>query len=306
MTHPAYDPFLNYLKYEKKISKNSFTAYRTDLADFASNLPPTTITQTDLKTYATQLHARHYAPSTIKRKASIIQLFLNYLFHEQWTDTQLILNINLPKKSRSLPKTLTKSQITTLQTPPLHSKTPLRDHLIVELLYKCGLRVDECIHLSTSNISGTHTIKVTGKRNQDRIIPIQPATYTLITQYLQTERSALQKTPQTTLLLNKNGTPLTRQGITHILNRHSSLYVTPHMLRHSFATHLLEKDASIREVQELLGHKSITTTQIYTKVSTSKRKKVYLTAHPRSKYPSQEKNHARNMLNNPMNQIIKV
>jgi integrase/recombinase XerD len=282
--------FIHYLTYEKKLSKNTITAYVTDLNQFKDHCPQKIESVGDCLRYVTQLHEHHYQPATLKRKISATQSFLDFLYHDAWIATKIILPISSPKSAKKLPKILEKPQINTLiATKTKNSKTPLRDQLIITLLYKCGLRVDECIHLKIDNISSDSTIKVLGKRNKERILPISKSTLNLIKTYINTERAILQKTQSPYLLLNPRGLTLTRQGIKFILNKDKIMALTPHTLRHSFATHLIEKDVSIREVQELLGHHSIVTTQKYTQICTSKRKSVYESAHPRSNYARKTK-----------------
>ncbi len=295
MIKSAISGFFNYLQYEKKLSKNSLAAYQVDLEQFTIYCPEAISSSVDCEKYISYIQNQVYKPATLKRKASSIQQFLDYLYHDSWITSKIELPITTPKIPKTLPKVMTKVQIDSIISGLLKvSKTPLRDQIVINLLYKCGLRVDECVHITIENINRNLTIKVIGKRSKERIIPISKETLKLIKSYIKKERTSLEKSPSPYLILNRRGTNLTRQGITFIINKNTlGPLTTPHIFRHSFATHLLERDASIREVQELLGHSSIITTQKYTQVSTKKRRSIYDIAHPRSR-------HARKLLDSTM------
>ncbi|KRM23796.1 site-specific tyrosine recombinase XerD [Latilactobacillus graminis] len=286
--------YLHYLKVERGLSENTRQSYRQDLQQFAVFLQAqqvTTFTEDRflIMNYLQAQTNAHKAQSSITRSVSTLRKFYQYLAREKKITQNPMLQIDSPKQGRHLPAVLSSAEIERLLAAPDTSTVlGLRDRAILEVLYATGLRVSELIHLKMADLHlSLGLIQTLGKGNKERIIPIGDMAIEWINQYLEHSRNQLTKgrlTPY--LFVNFHGHGLTRQGIWKKLKEHVRAAgiekdVTPHTLRHSFATVLLENGADLRVVQELLGHADISTTQIYTHISKKHLTEVYQRSHPR-------------------------
>ena len=284
------------LKVEKNLSKETIIAYESDNMKYLGFLKKTMITdlkdvkQKNISQYIHSLYDKNYSTATIARMFSSIRSFHQFLYSEDILDENPALTILNPKVSKKLPEILEETEIS-LIINSVHESFPFffRDRAIIETLYSCGLRVSELCELSISNIFlDDDLIRIFGKGSKERLIPISQKAKNLINKYMIHNRPKLLKGKSIDyLFLSKNGKILTRSMINKILKKYADLAgvtkkVSPHTLRHSFATHLLDGGADLRFVQALLGHSDISTTQIYTHLDKHLLKEVYKTHHPRS------------------------
>ena len=294
--------FLNFMSVEKGASGNTVAAYRNDLQQFdvfvtAQNgnghvrdweaLERSLITE-----YLLSLKRKNYAEATVARKVAAIKSFFQYLQAEGMIRRNPAENLESPRVGRSLPKPLSVTEIDELLEQPMKRNTPeaRRDRAMLELLYATGLRVSELTSLDVSdvNMSGPY-VRCVGKGSKGRTIPIHDQAAAAVTSYLDDGRAALVKARnEAALFVNRRGERLTRQGFWLILKQYAkeaniTTAVTPHTLRHSFATHMLRGGAPLRNVQELLGHANISTTQVYTQIASEHVRQVYEKAHPRAR-----------------------
>lgn len=296
--------FFNYLSIEKGLSKNTISSYQRDLQkyfeylsinsqDFAS------IQTEDLNQYVAWLRGKASAnklgESSIARNVIAIRNYYKYLSKEHG-NKDIASNFHPPKIPKRLPKALSIDQITKILSIAGEDLISVRDRALLEILYSTGARVTEVINLDISDISSTKnedqeftTIKLKGKGGKERVVPLGSYGLSAINDYLTRSRPTLVKvSTQKALFLNQRGGRFTRQSAWNVVAARSARAglkgeVTPHSLRHSFATHLLDGGADIRVVQELLGHSSVTTTQIYTLITIDRLRESYSSAHPRSK-----------------------
>jgi len=288
--------FKLYLKLEKQLSDNSITAYLNDvnkLKNFAltdSTLLPDTISASQIKDFIYQLSA-FISPQTQARLLSGLRLFFNFLRLENKIDSNPLDLIESPKISRKLPDVLSLEEIDQMIAAiDLSKPEGERNRSIIETLYGCGLRVSELTHLHLSDLFFEEGfIKVTGKGDKQRFVPISPYTQKYIEIYLQHIRQQQKIHPDFTdvLYINRRGKPLSRVMIFHIVKdlvKKAGLtkQISPHSLRHAFATHLLENGADLRSIQLLLGHESITTTEIYLHLDKQKLHETLRKYHPRA------------------------
>jgi integrase/recombinase XerD len=288
--------FLQYIEYERGYSRNTLSAYRTDLnqlREFAEEEALQAwqdLTPEHLERFTEWLQET-YSNASVARKVAASRSFLNFLFAEGVLDIDLTEWLQQPKVGRRLPKPLTHEEIRRLLTSMEGDETPLglRDRALIEVLYATGLRATEAVALRVQDIDFEgHTLRCTGKGSKERIIPLHSVALETLQTYLDEGRPfLLRSNNETTLFLNHSGQALTRQGLWFIVQQHAKDVdladkVTPHTLRHTFATHLLDGGAELRELQQFLGHASISTTQIYTKVSSRRKREAYDNAHPRA------------------------
>ncbi len=280
---------------EKGNSKNTASAYTNDLTQFLNwsdrndfNLK--TINENEIEKYLIYLGKRGYKETSISRKTACLKAFFKFLLKESYKKNNVMKNISRNNNSKSLPKSLSDTEINKIfkQIDKSKDKNKLRNKAIFEILYGCGLRVSELINLDIENINFEESqIKCTGKGNRQRVVPTNDNCLKSIDEYLYSERNILKIKEPRALFLNKNGRRISRQTIWSTVKECSkglkiSIEVTPHTLRHSFATALLKGGANIREVQELMGHSSLSATQIYTFLDNDWIKKEYLNSHPRA------------------------
>ncbi len=289
--------YMHYLRIERGLSDNTIQSYRRDLKKYQLFLQTekvgsfNAVTKADILLYLQYLNAEKFATSSISRMISSLRKFHQYLKQEGLNETDPMINVQLPKKKQSLPKVLSTDEIERLMnTPDLKTVLGMRDRAILEVLYATGLRVSELVNLTMSEIHlDIGFIQTIGKGDKERIVPLGEEAIYWVNQYIQYSRPDLARGRKETafLFLNFHGQGFTRQGIWKNLKqivRQAGIKknVTPHMLRHSFATHILENGADLRIVQELLGHADISTTQIYTHITTERMTEIYQKYHPRA------------------------
>ena len=296
--------FLKSLEVEKGYSVNTLIAYRNDLQQFERFLREQTsqksavaswpdVTKQDLIAFILFLKGeREYSSATVARKVAAVKSFFHYLVTEHHLPDDPSATLDSPKVRKYLPKAISKEEVDQLLAAPaaLDSSRGRRDRAILELLYATGMRVSEVVNLDVGDVDpASGTVRCIGKGNKERVIPIYDRAIHAVEEYLERARVQLLKKPeQKALFLNHRGNRLTRQGLWLIIRRYVEELgiktpVTPHTLRHSFATHLLNGGADLRNVQELLGHANISTTQVYTQVSSDRLRSAYDDAHPRAK-----------------------
>jgi len=290
--------FSAYLKLERSLSGNSIEAYLNDVDKLVQyylfidkNLSLNDVTLTDLRAFITWLNEVGMQANTQARVISGIKAFFAYLMQENIVDDDPTAMLEAPKVSRKLPDTLNIHEINDLIDAIDASKPEgMRNKAIIEMLYGCGLRVTELVELRLSNIyAETEFIKVVGKGNKERLVPIGSVALKLLDIYTTQNRVHLniKKGQEDFIFLNRSGSRLSRISVFNLIKSlaektgiHKS--ISPHTLRHSFATHLIEGGADLRAVQEMLGHASITTTEIYTHLDRDYLKSVIMQFHPRS------------------------
>ncbi|MCF7870857.1 MAG: tyrosine recombinase XerC [Candidatus Omnitrophica bacterium] len=285
------DKFLNYIEIEKNYSIHTCKNYRQDLGDFGRFLKSNQemdIKDIDyfiLRKFLSLLNKRKLNKRTISRKISTLKSFFKFLLREGVLTDNPAISLIYPRLEKPLPKFLTESQVRkVLELPDKNKLLGLRDKAILEFLYSTGARVSEMVSLKRDEldlIGGV--VKVSGKGKKERLLPLGEPAVESIRQYLLNRKDS-----QRALFLNKNHKPLSDRGVRFIISKYIknaslSLDVSPHVFRHSFATHLINHGADLRSVQELLGHSSISTTQIYTHISLDSLKKIYQKTHPRAK-----------------------
>lgn len=289
--------FLKVLKIEKGLAENSILSYKRDLAKYHSFISNrqriddiTNVTQRNLRAYVRFLNAENISPNSIKRAISCIRNYHQFLVSEGKMDFNPVLQIDTPRVARKLPSVLSVEEIEKiLHFIPKKAPMAKRDIAIFEMMYSCGLRVTELCNFKISNILwDSEMVRIDGKGGRQRFVPIGPIARNNLKNYINKERpSLIDNNPNVPeLFLSRNGKKLTRMMIWILLKKWTSTAeinkdVSPHTLRHSFATHLLEGGADLRSVQEMLGHADISTTQIYTHLDKEHLKEVHRTFHPR-------------------------
>ncbi|KJS87528.1 MAG: hypothetical protein JM58_04105 [Peptococcaceae bacterium BICA1-8] len=291
-----FDNYINYLSIEKGYSTHTLTAYSKDLKQFFEFFKERKdflyiITYLDIRQYLAFLQSRGINRSTQARKLTAIRSFFKYLKRNKHITNNPSETISSPKKIKKIPTILTEGEITKLLDQSFITEDPLtiRDKAIFELLYSSGLRVSELVSLKIEDInSNYHLVRVMGKGNKERIVPFGNKAWEAVEKYLSSSRHLLEKKEEVVVLfLNHQGKKLTTRGIRYIIDKYVtkaalSIKISPHVFRHSFATHLLDNGADLRVVQELLGHINLSTTQIYTHVSKARIQQIYKKAHPRA------------------------
>ena len=285
--------YLNHLSIEKNLSSNSISAYKRDLEFFSKNVNEkdiSKISEKDIKKVI-GIHRKDHSAKSTQRMIASLKGFHKYLFLESQIEIDPAVNIESLNLPLSLPKTLEIDQVLKLldNIKPSTSEN-IRNRLIFEFLYGTGVRISELVNIDLSDIDlDNKIIKIRfGKGSKQRLVPLGKALEKIIESYLTRVRNSLIKnTKEQSLLLNNQGKRLSRQSIWSIVHKiaqeNELLDLTPHTLRHAFATHLLEGGADVRVVQELLGHSSVNTTQIYTHVTVEKLKEVFAQTHPRAR-----------------------
>jgi integrase/recombinase XerD len=303
--YQAIEAYLTYLRVERGLSAATISAYQTDLRGFARDA------DRDGDAWSRDSNAanRHLAalskpprtlkPSSHRRKAAAIRAFYRFCFGEGLIERDVASLLDLPRSSRQLPDTLDVAQVEALlEAPDAESKEGIRARALLELLYSCGLRVSEALNLDMEDISLKEgSVRVIGKGDRERRLPVGDVAVSALERYVEDVRPTLSAkqdaggpTPSRRggpVFLTDRGQRLGRMAAWRLIRRAALVggvtgHVTPHTLRHSFATHLLEGGADLRVVQELLGHASITTTQLYTHLTGERIRQVYARAHPRA------------------------
>jgi integrase/recombinase XerD len=292
--------FLGYLEFERGLSRNTLEAYRSDLLQLGSFLERRDVgvldvSHSDLAGFLDELAAGAegrppVSAATIQRKAACLRSFYRHLRREGALDHDPTADLRAPRKSQRLPHVLTRGEIARLlATPRGTDPATLRDRALLELMYACGLRASEATGLQIGDLDLRHgVLRTRGKGSKERLVPVGRQAITAVRAYLDRGRPALVGVrDQPRLFVNQRGGELTRQGLYKIVQRHARAAglegkMSPHTLRHTFATHLLAGGCDLRAVQEMLGHADIATTQIYTHLSAERLKDVYFRAHPRA------------------------
>ncbi|MDD3126053.1 MAG: site-specific tyrosine recombinase XerD [Candidatus Izemoplasmatales bacterium] len=289
--------YLYYLKITKNLSKNTISSYVNDITDYLEFLDknyhikqPDRIERTHIVNYLAHLKRAELAVKSISRKISSIKSFHQYLQTEKLVDGNVVKSLPLPKTQKHLPVVLNIEEIEALLTTAIGAKSilDLRNVAMIELAYGSGLRVSELIDLDVADLHlNMGFIKVLGKGNKERIVPLGENAIIALRKYLTDARPLIHPTNKEILFVNKSGTRISRVGFYKIIQNlavkaHIDKSISPHTLRHSFATHLLENGADLRAVQELLGHEDILTTENYTHISTKHLQAAYEAAHPRA------------------------
>ena len=296
--------FLSALSVEKGSSNNTVDAYRNDLRQFAAFVRKQTaksegaqpdweaVDRSLLLNYLVNLRERSYAPATMARKVAAVKSFFNFMVAESRLEKSPAEGIAGPKVGKSLPKAISVDEVERLLELPDKRSTPegKRDKAMLELLYATGMRVTELVSLNVRDVNlRAGFVRCFGKGSKERIVPIHSKAIRAVKGYLDDVRARLLGTTgETALFLNRRGQRLTRQGFWLILKGYAKKAgieseITPHVLRHSIATHLLHSGKmNLRELQELLGHANISTTQVYTHLTTERMRRVYDSAHPRA------------------------
>jgi integrase/recombinase XerC len=296
----AVERFLRYLRVERNASQLTIKSYREDLAALVEYLielhgappKPSAVGTVELRGYVAALHEAGYAKTTIARRLASLRSFFRFGQREGWTDSNPAKPLRNPRKARALPHFLSTDDIERLLGAPTKAEPlGLRDRAILEVLYSAGLRVSELAGLNLSDLDArSATLRVRGKGRRERIAPVGSYALRALDEWLAVRQVSQREKGggEGPVFVNKSGRRLTTRSIGRLLEKHLrstglDRRTTPHTLRHSFATHLLDRGADIRSVQELLGHKSLVTTQIYTHVSTAGLRAAYLRAHPRAR-----------------------
>jgi integrase/recombinase XerD len=287
--------FLDYARVEKGLSANSIASYRRDLLEFQEYVahhgkPLERTAREDIRSFLASLYRRGLSAKSVARHLVSLRNFFRFLLKERKVTSDPTASVDAPQVERSLPRYLSENEIETLLAQPDPS-TPagLRDKAMLELLYATGMRVSEIVSLRREDIDTSLGIaRCKGKGNKERLIPVGKSALRVLDDYLQRGRDGLAKVPGAGFLfLNRRGGMLSRVGFWKILARYGrragiTTRLTPHVVRHSFATHLLERGADLRSIQLMLGHSDISTTQIYTHVLKERLKQVYHAHHPRA------------------------
>jgi integrase/recombinase XerD len=285
------EEFLGALRSERGLSRNTVVAYRRDLTDYFAFLDSATGSR-NVSDFTVHLAERGLARSTRARKIAAVRGFHRFLVAEGFSDEDPTILIDVPRQTLSLPKALTVEQvIRLLETPDRTTALGARDAAILEFLYATGARVTEAVTVGLSNLDlDSGTVIVTGKGSKQRLIPLGRHARAAIWEYLPIRLEMLSEQERTDVLfVNARGLRLTRQGLWDIVRRSGRRAglaqgsLSPHVLRHSAATHMVEGGADLRTVQEMLGHASISTTQVYTRVSPDHLHEVFVMAHPRAR-----------------------
>jgi tyrosine recombinase XerC len=284
--------FINYLDIEKNASIHTIKNYEIDLksfSDFVKDKPLDKITHLTLRGYLAHLKKEGYKKSSIARKLASLRSFFKFAVREGYIDSNPALSLSTPKQEKKLPEFLSVNEIIKLiEAPNQKDKNGLRDRAILETLYSTGIRVGELVGLNIENVDFIGgVIKVAGKGRKERIVPIGDQALKAIREYLDKRKSASQGHQLKPLFFNVKNTRLNTRSVRRIVDKYikrtsKKRGISPHTLRHSFATHLLDRGADLRSIQELLGHANLSTTQIYTHVSSERLKQVYNKSHPRA------------------------
>ena len=272
--------FIDYIEIEKGLSSNTVNAYRRDISsfiDFCGESDITVITRLHISSYILSLRDNGISPSSIARKLSALKSFFKWACANEFLKSNPLSSVETAKLPKHLPKVLSVSEINALMAQNLN----ITEKVIIELLYSCGLRVSELSNLSVNNINmQAKNILCFGKGSKERMVPFGEVAYDIINDYLKLREVIVLKFNiiSNRLLITDTGRLMTRQDIYRIIHRLGEILhkeISPHTLRHTFATHLLENGADLRVVQELLGHSDVATTQLYTHISKKRLKEIY-------------------------------
>lgn len=292
------DMFIEYLQIERNYSANTIKSYEQDILDFLTFMKQeklsafSEITYSEIRLFLTELYKKQYSRRTVARKISSLRSFYKFMTREQINGENPFTLVSLPKKDVRIPSFLYKEELEKLfNVSDLSTSIGQRNQALLEILYATGMRVSECCQIEISDIDfSLGTILVNGKGSKQRYVPFGEYADKAITRYITKGRLELLSKSKSTsdfLFLNFRGGNLTPRGVRLILNKlvnetSSTVHISPHVLRHTFATHLLNEGADMRSVQELLGHEHLSSTQVYTHVTKDHLKKIYMSSHPRA------------------------
>ncbi len=296
---PAITRFLRYLLVERNASDLTIKSYREDLTALGEYLTesygqpakPSEISSLDLRGYVAALHEAGYAKSSVARRLASLRSFFRFAQREGLADSNPAKPLRNPRPDRKLPHFLSTEEIgTLLETPPADTPMGLRDRAILETMYSAGLRVSESVGINDGDVDmEASLVRIRGKGRRERLAPLGSFAIKALKRWLAVRQLSPKEPngPEAPVSVNKFGRRITTRSVGRMLEKYLKqagldLRTTPHTLRHSFATHLLDRGADIRSVQELLGHKSLVTTQIYTHLSTAGLREAYERAHPRA------------------------
>ena len=290
--------FVAYLEFERGLSRNTLEAYRSDLLQFGRFLDERGVTAleaepVDVADFLASLGGAgggNASPATINRKQACLRSFYKHLRREEIVATDPTARLAAPRKSRKLPQVLTRGEVEKLLAQPQGTEPiALRDRALLELMYACGLRASEATGLEVTDLDLDELVlRAHGKGSKERLVPVGRTAADSVRRYLERGRPQLiGASVEPCLFVNFRGAALTRQGLYKIVQRHARAAgladrMSPHTLRHTFATHLLAGGCDLRAVQEMLGHADVATTQLYTHLTTDRLKDVYFDAHPRA------------------------
>ncbi len=292
--HAYVDAFLHHLAVTRNLSPHTVRAYGTDLGQYLdwterADYDPTTITHRQLRLYLAELDRAGYARRTIARRLAAIRSFYAYLAAEGLLASDPAAVLQTPKLPRRLPKLVPSDMLAALlEAPDLETPVGIRDRAVLELLYATGARVSEISGLDSGDVDfAAGQIRVMGKGSKQRILPLHPEAIKRIRAYRDGARPTLLRHPETALFLSIRGNRLGTDAIRKMFKKYltdvgAARDLSPHAVRHTFATHLLEAGADLRSVQELLGHVALSTTQIYTHVGRKRLQDVHRSSHPRA------------------------
>jgi integrase/recombinase XerC len=292
--------FIKYLKTQKNLSEHTAQSYRSDLKHFLQYIEsaqisePAEVNLKIIRNYLSQLYEAGYARSTISRRLATLRSLFRYLCQVGKIDNNPLVLVRTPKQTKYLPQFLYSTEVNDLlDNPAGKGKLEIRDHAILELLYSSGIRIGEAVQIDVGDVDfGRRSLRVKGKGQKERIVPFGSHASAALQWYMMEGRPLIcgkkNPSPIEPLFVNWRGKRLTTRGAYGIINKYlkkvaPTRNLTPHSLRHTFATHLLEGGADLRSVQELLGHSRMSSTQIYTHVTGERIKAVYEKAHPRAK-----------------------
>lgn len=278
--HQIISQYLEYLELEKGLSQNTIDAYRRDLSDFEISESVEDVNNVDrmtINSYVRKLRENRLAPTSVIRKVASLRGFFKWAFSSGIINNNPASTLEQPKVPQRLPKVVSVKEIEEM----LHNNLTPLEHVMMELLYSCGLRVSELVNLKLNDIDlSSKYVRCFGKGSKERIIPMGETAKSVIKEYLLTRDLLIKKynIDSKKLLIKENGHFISRQDVYNFIHAQGKLIhknISPHTLRHSFATHLLENGADLRIVQELLGHSDVSTTQLYTHISKKRLKEVY-------------------------------
>ncbi|MBF0474305.1 MAG: site-specific tyrosine recombinase XerD [Deltaproteobacteria bacterium] len=291
------DRFFDFLKVERGLADNSISSYNGDLLGFVHflNVRGITdlkaVTRIDLTAYIFDLKKQGFKDSTVARRMAAVRTLFRFLVQDRIIETTPAAELDLPRLRQKIPGILSAEEVDKLLAAP-DQTTPrgLRDAAMLEVIYATGMRVSELVSLTLNNLNlELGFIRAIGKGSKERIVPLGQAAINRTREYLESGRSRLTKArPEPYVFINRSGKPLTRQGFWKLIKKYALISgiqgdITPHTMRHSFASHLLERGADLRAVQEMLGHADISTTQIYTHLRMERLQQLHQDCHPRGK-----------------------
>ncbi len=290
--------FVAYMEFERGLSRNTLEAYRSDLLQFGRFLDGRRLTaftaqSVDVADFLAALggvDGGSASPATVHRKSACLRSFYRHLRREELIDGDPTANLAAPRRNRRLPQVLSRGEVTKLLEQPKGTEPiDLRDRALLELMYACGLRASEAVGLEVTDVDLDELVlRAHGKGSKERLVPVGRTAADAVRRYLERGRGPLVgDSIEPCLFVNFRGGALTRQGLYKIVQRHAKSAgladrMSPHTLRHTFATHLLAGGCDLRAVQEMLGHADVATTQLYTHLSSERLKDVYFRAHPRA------------------------